>query len=88
MSRENRFTKDRDRHTERRVPREATERHRKRPHSDGGRDHNDASICQGMPRWPATPGAREKRERDSPRESEEGTRPANTLTPGFWLLEL
>lgn len=88
MGKENHFMKDRDRHTERRVPREATERHRESSHSDGSRDQNDASLCQGKPRSLATPEAREKRALDSPLESEDGTSPANTWTPGFWPVEL
>lgn len=88
MGKESCFTKDRDRHTERRVPREATESHRQRPHNDGGRDQNDTSLCQGMPRLAATPEARETREMDSPLESEEGINPTNTLTPDFWPLEM
>lgn len=41
-----------------------------------------------MPRLTATPDAGETREMDSPLESEEGTNPANTLTPDFWPLEM
>lgn len=88
MGKESHFIKDRDRHTERRVPREATERHRESSHHDGSRDQNDASICQGMPRLLATPEAREKHEMDSPLESEKGTNPANTWTPDIWPVEL